>query len=244
MYFAAQRVEAPKRNTEGINVLVYRHASILDQPVDFEAVARNPGPLLLQLSSIPPGGNTVTSYLDVVTPEQLTMAQIAETIDQLAAAYPDKSDPLDGWAKDRVHMRFYAHSYHHPDPPREFRRLKDRVLLVLGSGLMTGERRLAPIQPAPNPLRIHAQRDAHGTRYSLDAQSRTYVRRLRPEFEVPDTLGVTKDNEDHMRALYGADVYREFASILTGLTLDQINAVAGLRIYGPDEVEVWNSEQR
>jgi hypothetical protein len=93
MYLTAQRV----RNEEGLEDLhafLHLHdadASALSDP--FTVPQRNPGKLVMDSGPmrIPPGGNSVISYLDIVADDDLGRA-----------AHPDASDGLKPWWQDAL----------------------------------------------------------------------------------------------------------------------------------------------
>jgi len=76
MYVTAQRVR--RRTASGINAFLH-DAPNLNQ-VDWEEFDRGEveiGELLRQHAAVPPGGNSVLSFLDVIGPGELTVQQLA-----------------------------------------------------------------------------------------------------------------------------------------------------------------------
>lgn len=78
MYLTAQRVVSA-RGQRGVNVYEYLHGGeTWDQPLPRNLLPeRNPGALNRQWLEIPPGGNAVISYLDVVVPDAVPQEVIA-----------------------------------------------------------------------------------------------------------------------------------------------------------------------
>jgi hypothetical protein len=245
MYLTAQRVQTRDRSREGVNVFVFRHGQGAPG-IDWRApdVARiadsNPGTLMLELISVPPAMNDVTSYLDVVAPEGERSAELARAIQQGATLYPGTEKVPATWSAGPVHLRFQANPLIHPDAASEFQRLKDRLLLVLGSGLAAGTTRGGVLR-APTPLRVESRRELRGVRYFLDAASRRLLHEARPELQLPQSLGVTEENLEALTSMYGAAIHEEFAVALTGLGLDQIRAVSGIVFLDPEGRISWRS---
>lgn len=87
MLLSAQRVRSPQDLT-GINVYVYRHPVGAWEPSALDAMERA-AELVGQAFEVPPGGNRVTSYLDVFAAEGTRVADLARA----AAAVRSGPDP-------------------------------------------------------------------------------------------------------------------------------------------------------
>jgi hypothetical protein len=79
MYLTAQHVVAPLSGAEGINAFYYEHG-----PDDWgvpppEIPDQNPGTLANETITVPPPGNRVRSYLDVVAPDSAPWAEIRQS---------------------------------------------------------------------------------------------------------------------------------------------------------------------
>jgi hypothetical protein len=77
MYIAAQRVISPSTGAEGVNAFYYRHGP--DAWSEFPPAGipdQNPGTLIRQSIAVPPPGNAVRSYLDIVAPDDTTWFEI------------------------------------------------------------------------------------------------------------------------------------------------------------------------
>ena len=87
MLLSAQRVRSTQGLT-GINLYVYRHAAGAWDTANLDALEQA-AELVSQSFEVPPGGNTVTSYLDIFAPEATHAAAIAKA----AAAIRAGADP-------------------------------------------------------------------------------------------------------------------------------------------------------
>lgn len=79
MYLTAQHVIAPRSGAEGINAFYYVHG-----PLDWgvpppEMPDQEPGELTYESIAVPPPGNRVRSYLDMVAPDDAPWAEIRQS---------------------------------------------------------------------------------------------------------------------------------------------------------------------
>jgi hypothetical protein len=76
MYLTAQHVRSAAGD-EGINAFFYQHGSYAWQGLPPHGIPdKNPGTLAAQTIVIPPPGNRVRSYLDVVAPDETQWSEI------------------------------------------------------------------------------------------------------------------------------------------------------------------------
>jgi hypothetical protein len=76
MYLTAQRVRS-SGGAEGVNAFQYAHGSYAWQGLPPEGIPdKNPGTLVAQTLVVPPPGNRVRSYLDVVAPDETSWSEI------------------------------------------------------------------------------------------------------------------------------------------------------------------------
>jgi hypothetical protein len=96
MYLTAHHVASPATQREGVNAFLYLHT---DQAWEHlwlpDVPERNPGTLRAQSISLPPPGNRVRSYLDIVTPDQVRWEDVH--VDLMAVVGRCQSEPLP-WA--------------------------------------------------------------------------------------------------------------------------------------------------
>ena len=71
MYLTAHHIISPATHHEGVNAFLYQHGSLTwADKVPPGMPDQNPGKLIAQSISIPPPGNAVRSYLDIVVPDE------------------------------------------------------------------------------------------------------------------------------------------------------------------------------
>jgi hypothetical protein len=76
MYLTAQHVRSTA-GREGINAFFYQHGPYAWQGLPPQGIPdQNPGALVLQTLAIPPPGNRVRSYLDIVAPDEAGWPEI------------------------------------------------------------------------------------------------------------------------------------------------------------------------
>lgn len=72
MYITAHHVVHPRATDEGINAFCYRHGSYIWVGLPPAGIPDdNPGELAASLLEVPPGGNRVRSYLDIIMPDEV-----------------------------------------------------------------------------------------------------------------------------------------------------------------------------
>jgi hypothetical protein len=93
MYLTSQRVSAPGEERTGINTYLYRHEEAVaridwDRPDLARIVDEFPGTLVAHAAELPPGGNLVRSYLDIVTSEATSVDEVDSALRQFAREWP------------------------------------------------------------------------------------------------------------------------------------------------------------
>jgi hypothetical protein len=76
MYLTSQKVRPPSKQHDGVNSFLYVHGSDTWQVPPPDIPDRNPGRLVAQSLSVPPPGNNVRSYLDIVAPDEARWNEI------------------------------------------------------------------------------------------------------------------------------------------------------------------------
>jgi hypothetical protein len=77
MYLTAHHVASLQDHREGINAFFYLHGAYVWEGLPPDGIPdRDPGILQHQSISIPPGGNRVRSYLDIVMPDETQWTEI------------------------------------------------------------------------------------------------------------------------------------------------------------------------
>ncbi|MSP61261.1 MAG: hypothetical protein EXR72_13130 [Myxococcales bacterium] len=105
MYVTAHRVGAPMGD-EGVNSFLHLHGAQFVWPDDPASLPeRNPGALEERRTEVPPGGNRVIAYLDVLAPDGTGRAEIDAALADLGAALDGKANPT--WCEHgKVTIRF------------------------------------------------------------------------------------------------------------------------------------------
>lgn len=90
MYLTAHRVRAPSSDVTGINVFLHTHggggpfaAGHTGEALLEDVTHRHPGELSREDLQVPPGGNTVLSYLDLVAPDGTPREALDRALDAL-----------------------------------------------------------------------------------------------------------------------------------------------------------------
>jgi hypothetical protein len=92
----------------------------------------------------------------------------------------------------------------------------------------------------PNgPLVINVGRYSDGCAYELDPLSRRRVNESFPQARQVHRVFIGYDKEEDFEPVHGPH-WPQVGAILTGLRLDQISRLGGLRVYDPvDETVFW-----
>jgi len=90
MYLTAQRVVAHATKAEGINAFAYGHGPYVWQGTPPFTPEQNPGTLFESSIDpvVPPPGNRVRSYLDVLTPDETPRETIERAFEHLVSGTP------------------------------------------------------------------------------------------------------------------------------------------------------------
>jgi len=104
MYATAHRVVSPTTGDEGINAFHYLHGYEWDGAPDEFLPDKNPGTLLDESVAVPPPGNWVRSYLDVVAPDGTAPGEIARALAQASRTAPASFPAV--WTSGRLWFRF------------------------------------------------------------------------------------------------------------------------------------------
>lgn len=228
MYATAQRVRS-ERST-GINSLIYRHdPSVgLDRWQPDQIVEQLPGKLVSARITMPPGGNAVLSYLDVIAPEAVAPPDVAERLVGLKASVLGG-----GWLRsDQLAVRFVRLAGFSGNASREFDELAAP---------------LAELLRAPRPLPwaggegVTIRSLIHNDDYvfQLDPRSEALLRPARgPEWRPP-TVSVGHVTMDDLR-MSGVDTWVEIAKVLTGASPEELLPYGPVRFMTPDGRALWS----
>lgn len=80
MYLTAQRVRSRQSGQEGVNAFFHSHGTHTwhEEPPPELLPEQEPGELVHEHIEVPPPGNAVRSYLDIIAPDEITTPQIVE----------------------------------------------------------------------------------------------------------------------------------------------------------------------
>jgi hypothetical protein len=93
MYVTAHRVRAPSGEL-GINAFLHLHGGDYPWPADPSRLPEAaPGKIARKAVAVPPGGNTVLSYLDVLAPDGTPRSRVARALRAFEAALHDEPNP-------------------------------------------------------------------------------------------------------------------------------------------------------
>ena len=93
MYVTAHLVRS-SAGDEGINAFVHVHGVQFPWPEDAASLAdTNPGRIVSRRVDLPPGGNQVRAYLDVLAPDDSARDAIEDALARLAADLEERRNP-------------------------------------------------------------------------------------------------------------------------------------------------------
>jgi hypothetical protein len=105
MYLTAHLVRSGS-GSEGINSFLHRHGRNVAWPEDASAMPeQNPGSIVAKAISVPPGGNSVRAYLDVLGSDDLQNAEIAQALAALRQDLRERRNPT-VFRHGRITVRF------------------------------------------------------------------------------------------------------------------------------------------
>ncbi|HYO52501.1 hypothetical protein [Archangium sp.] len=225
MYLTSQRVSAPGEERTGINTYLYRHGEAVpsidwSRPDLARIVDEFPGTLVAHATEVPPGGNLIRSYLDIVAPDSMRMDAVDLALQQF-----DKE-----WSSSRIgqviHMggvafRLGLELRLEARAREELRDLSLHALALL--------RKPAPSDWEPNePLRVVVTTEVNGRSYALDEPSSRRLQSRHGAGWRPTRLSVTHDVQTAMSP-NPVDLGLNIAPVLTGLALDELVPFGGIR---------------
>jgi hypothetical protein len=106
MYATAHRVVSPTTRVEGVNTFYYLHDRGWDGAPPLECMPEtDPGTLVDKAVAVPPPGNRVRSYLDILAPDGTTLQEIEHALTEVLSADTPTSLPA-VWTSGRFWFRF------------------------------------------------------------------------------------------------------------------------------------------
>lgn len=227
MYLTAQRVRSGTRT--GINVLLYRHPPGL--PIAWAdpviVVEQDPGELVSAQIEVPPGGNAVLSYLDIVAEESVRSEQVVEHLEGLRGTVL-----RDGLASVHgVGLRFTVLAGSVASPEPEYRELVQRAVALLLR---------PPLLPwrSGEGLTILQQENEERLQFTLAPRSTAKLRETLGERWQPPSVTVSQSTMADLRHS-GFDAYEQIATAMTGYRLDELLPLGQVRFEDGFDVVIW-----
>ena len=239
MYLTAHRVHSRVHGRAGINAFRYLHGDARlpgmswDVP-DVGLVAQAyPGRLDLDETEVPPGGNDVLSYLDVVAADGTSAQTFRAALEQFRERVGHRATPLRETI-DRVGIQFGLVLGLEGQEQREFDSLRERIWALLDTP-RTAER--GPTRAHPEPLVINVELTPTGYACRLDAES---ARRVAAQlgYDIPrERVSVETQVAQSFETLHGA-LTPELAQLLTRMSAAALVALGGVRFVQHDSGRV------
>ena len=237
MYLTSQRVSILGMEATGINTFLYRHPEQTlgidwNTPDLARVVDELPGTLTARKIEVPPGGNAVRSYLDIVATDS-TSADVVERalqkfVRELTPARLSHVVHISG-----VAIRLGVELKREHRVAEEFRELSERALQLLRSPS-------PPEWRAQEPLRALVTMSEDSRTYELDAPSAARLRSIHVPNWIPPRVVIAHATQSDLRSMWGGDVCQHIAPVLTGLALDALAPLGGIQFVDSGSGElVW-----
>jgi len=250
MYLSAQKVR-DWEGTEGVNVFVHTHRGVVCPGVDWSVPAVGyvadhcPGKVAAAVRSITAKQASVLAFLDVAVAETLSARAVASLLQSAAARWPGHGWPAT-WHAGPLGLRFYAvRALREDDQPEStFRELKDGLLPVLGY-VVSQDRGTAPfpVRP-PGPIILERHGTPVGYRFELSGDAMRLLREAGIE-PTARSVSVSTENLDAFEIFTGRDIEEEVVQVLSGLRLEQVNALAGAVVVDTASgTTIWRSSSQ
>jgi hypothetical protein len=229
MILAAQWVRSQALDCSGVNAYLYRSPGspvplwihdderALGQQV--EEQFRHPGQFIGSRFDVPPGGNDVLAFLDVIANEDVTLDQL----ERLLAARPRGSElkpcVTQVWVRDEAVARYQAGLKMAAVIRTVFAQLADVMLALFKSGRGEG------------PLRILVEQSEGGSTYSMDHDSRSRLERIHGVGWPGPRVRVGMIEAQDFRTVHGEDVRDHLIEVLTGLSRTHVENLGGAEFF-------------
>jgi hypothetical protein len=132
MYATAHRVS--RQGNSGINAFLHLHGRGFVWPADAADLPEStPGTLERTSTSIPPGGNPVHSYLDIIAPDSTPRSELNHALEVLRRDLSERRNPTI-FSMGSVVLRFGVQLGLEPRRQAEFEDLAGAVQAILPEG--------------------------------------------------------------------------------------------------------------
>jgi hypothetical protein len=96
-----------------------------------------------------------------------------------------------------------------------------------------------PVEKPNGPIVIYVGRQATGATYELEPLSRRRLSQAFPQTRRTPKVFLGYEKEQDFEQVHGP-LWPQVATILTGLSLDQLDKLGGARLYDPAEEAEWD----
>lgn len=218
MYASAQRVRSPDGKV-GVNSALYLHdLNEIEWTRDdvFKFVSTHaPGRLVWQRNELPPGGNTVVSYVDIVSPDPLDEAALSEILRALDASVAQQD-------RGRMEGTGWWAEYLTPDTGTR----GQKEIAALWSALRLAETEADDV--ADPSLTIAVTTDQEGWEFKLTADSASRIPAHFPNHR-PSRVTIPFEVASDFQAMHG-DLLPHIARWATGLSREQLIQLGGVQL--------------
>lgn len=214
MYLTAQLVRNSVHDWRGINAFLYEephNLETLPEPPTARALLRaveryastgktRRGALVV----VPPGGNAVDAYIDIVTAGALLVEalDIVEARTRLELTLEKAAETV-AWADEGLLVRAYVRPDLDP--------VAILQLLVQSARDLVAHPRLDQL-----PIRVRVLRRGDRSEFELDEASIERLRALHGERWTAPRVGISDDVRDAFEALHGDDIHAHLVTVMTG----------------------------
>lgn len=237
MLVTAQRVTSPSGERTGINTFLYNHGANAKE-IDWndlesaalpEIVRTVTAHLEAELLEVAPGGNAISSFLDVLAPDGTSRDLIMRVLRQGTSLLQFGGGVASGVVRGPIALQLNARLIPPERRQDEFRQLTERIEKLLASPTKSEGRRLPP-------LRVVASRFEAGWRLRVDDAGAERVRARFPDWR---RLSVSIDDEvlAQLRQT-NADLLPHVLASAVGLSVDDAFDLGGVEVVNSQGITI------
>lgn len=229
MILTAQWVRSRALDCAGVNAHLYRSRGIqLPGWIrdDERALARqvekqfqHPGELVGSRLHVPPGGNDVLAFLDVIASEDVTIVHLERLLGARPRGSALKPDETRAWVLEEAAARCRAGPSMALAIKTVFVELEKAMLALFKSGRGEG------------PLRIRVEPTEGGNVYSMERDSVLRLERIHGSGWTGPRVRVGDTEAHDFSAVRGEDVRDHFLETLTGLDQTYVRNLGGAEFF-------------
>lgn len=216
-YLTAHLVFSQRLNRSGTNAFMYKREGFLTTSGDpffqIDQISQSPGQVVAMNTQIPPGGNTVLGYLDIVMNEDTSVPQLDDSIKNGHTRMQRAvSNELAFSFEDGMILRIYANPSH--TLGELYSSLSASLVDLYASHSM-------------NPLVITREREGDADVFRLDTQSASRLRDVHGEQWIAAPVRVADDIRGSIEETYG-NMLPHIIEMVTGLREEIIRGIGGV----------------